>query len=178
MHRHCPELTNPVDTLFHVAPSMTITLLPFAIVIEGSRLYSSHLLFHPATGPITIALIIMGSCIAFGLVMSEFLLVHSTSSVTLSVAGIFKEICTISVAVLVSGENLTAMNVAGLIMSIIGIAYYNILKFRGVILSGGHGRGSQGYLKVPSDSRDSRERERETSPSPTHHDMTELKVIK
>ncbi len=100
----------------------------------------------------TLLLSIFGSCIAFCLVMSEFLLVKSTSSVTMSVAGIFKEICTIVVAVLIAGERLTNLNIAGLSVSIVGIIYYNILKYKGLTTVGaGHGGDTPraSYSKLP-----------------------------
>ena len=154
MHKSCPELSHPVDTLYHIAPCMAITLVPFAVVLETKRLIQSQLFFGGSTDAGTMALILMiaGSCIAFGLVMSEFLLVRTTSSVTLSVAGICKEIFTILLAVLVSGEHLTLLNVAGLVVSIIGIIYYNVLKLRGVLVAGhGHGQRdspSRLYMKL------------------------------
>lgn len=153
MHKYCPELTHPVDTLFHVAPCMGLTLLPAAVLLEGRKLVESHIMAtEPAhSGAVTVALVLAGSLIAFGVVMSEFLLVRSTSSVTLSIAGICKELCTISIAVLLAGETLTTLNVCGLVVSILGIAYYNVLKFRGLATVGGHGRP---YTKLSDENAD------------------------
>ena len=51
-------------------------------------------------------------------------------SITLSVAGIFKEVVTISFAVVLFGEDkLTTLNVLGLLVSICGIGYYNYIKY-------------------------------------------------
>ena len=77
--------------------------------------------------------------------MSEYFLVTHTSAcvhpshritynilrLTLSIGGIFKEIATISVAILLFGEHmLSSLNLLGLSVSIAGIAYYNVVKYR------------------------------------------------
>lgn len=133
MHKHCPEIGHPVDSLFHIAPAMGLTMLPITAILEGPRLFSSPMLASTDAAFATMTLVIAGSFMAFGLVMSEFFLVKSTSSVTLSVAGMFKEVCTITIAVFIAGESLSALNVGGLTVSLLGIAYYNILKYRGLV---------------------------------------------
>lgn len=50
--------------------------------------------------------------------------------VTLSVAGIFKEVMTIMVASIVFGDELTPINVSGLCITLFGIGLYNWLKYR------------------------------------------------
>jgi solute carrier family 35 protein C2 len=59
---------------------------------------------------------------------SEFALLQRTSVVTLSIAGIFKEVVTISVAGLVFGDALTPINISGLVVTIGAIAAYNWIK--------------------------------------------------
>lgn len=53
-----------------------------------------------------------------------------TSVVTLSVAGIFKEILTILISSNVFGDELTPINVTGLCVALTGIALFNYLKWR------------------------------------------------
>eukprot|EP00053_Salpingoeca_punica_P011539 m.102742 g.102742 ORF g.102742 m.102742 type:complete len:372 (+) comp15700_c0_seq2:600-1715(+) len=147
MSKESLGLTHPIDTIFHVAPWMTVTLLPFAVALEGDRLMKSELLLQGSMEQalMTLLAVVVGSCLAFGLVLSEFLLVSHTSGLTLSVAGILKEICTILLAVIVTGEGLSAVNVLGLVVSIVGIAYYNYIKFGSADTSGlthAHGHGS------------------------------------
>ena len=125
-------LTHPVDTVYHVAPCMAVTLLPFAIAIEGKEVMQSELLFAGGIDAAmnTLIMIFLGACLAFCLTLSEFLLVSHTSSMTMSVGGIVKEICTILIAVVVGGETLTDLNILGLAVSICGIVYYNVIKFQ------------------------------------------------
>lgn len=61
---------------------------------------------------------------------SEFALLQRTSVVTLSIAGIFKEVVTISAAGLVFGDALTPINISGLVVTISAIAAYNYIKIR------------------------------------------------
>lgn len=138
MHKQCPEIGHPVDSLFHIAPAMGLTMFPFAALLEGRRLAASPMLESSDAVFATLMLVLAGSFMAFGLVMSEFCLVKTTSSVTLSVAGMFKEVCTITIAVLVAGETLSPLNVGGLAVSLVGIAYYNILKYRGLVAAPRH----------------------------------------
>jgi hypothetical protein len=50
--------------------------------------------------------------------------------VTLSVAGICKEVLTIVLSTLVFHDELTPINISGLCVTIFGIALYNYLKYR------------------------------------------------
>eukprot|EP00730_Choanoeca_flexa_P013057 TRINITY_DN4925_c0_g1_i2.p1 TRINITY_DN4925_c0_g1~~TRINITY_DN4925_c0_g1_i2.p1 ORF type:complete len:365 (+),score=38.29 TRINITY_DN4925_c0_g1_i2:65-1159(+) len=121
---------HPIDTMAYVAPCMGLSLLPFAFYFEGRGFFSSDMLFGRASVALTSLFWIMfGACLAFFLTLSEFLLVRHTSGLTFSIAGIVKEILTISIAVLfVPGNSLTLLNMLGLGVSIVGIAYYNKIK--------------------------------------------------
>ena len=75
-------------------------------------------------------LLLFPGVIAFCMTASEFALLQRTSVVTLSIAGIFKEVVTISAAGLVFGDPLTPVNVSGLFVTIGAIAAYNWIKIR------------------------------------------------
>eukprot|EP00049_Salpingoeca_infusionum_P026105 m.23770 g.23770 ORF g.23770 m.23770 type:complete len:367 (-) comp8528_c0_seq2:942-2042(-) len=134
LHKHKEDLglRHPIDTMAYVTPCMALVLLPFFLYFEGHEVQQTpllkwHLLFE------TICWVLFGAFLAFFLTFAEFSLVNHTSGLALSVAGIFKEICTIVVAVTVSGEPLTQLNVFGLGVSIAGIVYYNIIKYKYVV---------------------------------------------
>ena len=55
-------------------------------------------------------------------------MIQRTSVVTLSVAGIFKEIATIFVSTTLFKDRLTPINISGLCVALVGIAFYNWLK--------------------------------------------------
>eukprot|EP00055_Hartaetosiga_balthica_P005894 m.17944 g.17944 ORF g.17944 m.17944 type:complete len:438 (+) comp4865_c0_seq1:140-1453(+) len=122
-------LVHPVDTMSYITPCIALTLLPFSIYFEGEELGKTHLFSHAHIME-TLMWLLFGAGFAFFLTLSEFLLVSTTSGLALSVAGIVKEIFTIVVAVVVTSEHLTLLNVLGLAVSIVGIAYYNIIKYR------------------------------------------------
>lgn len=48
--------------------------------------------------------------------------------VTLSICGIFKEVITITAAALIFHDPLTPVNISGLMVTIVSIAYYNYIK--------------------------------------------------
>ena len=62
--------------------------------------------------------------------VSEYLLLSYTSSLTLSIAGIFKEIFTLYLAVEYNGDVLSPINFVGLFICLIGIMIHCILKAR------------------------------------------------
>uniref|UniRef100_A0A8C9DI62 Solute carrier family 35 member C2 n=1 Tax=Prolemur simus TaxID=1328070 RepID=A0A8C9DI62_PROSS len=88
-------LQNPIDTMFHLQPLMFLGLFPLFAVFEGLHLSTSEKIFRfQDTGLLLRVLgsLFLGGILAFGLGFSEFLLVSRTSSLTLSIAGIFKRV--------------------------------------------------------------------------------------
>jgi solute carrier family 35 protein C2 len=75
-----------------------------------------------------LGIISAGGIIAFALTMAEYLLLITTSVLTFSVAGIVKEIITISISTAIFGDRFTFMSIVGLIISLLGIIGYNILR--------------------------------------------------
>jgi len=61
--------------------------------------------------------------------VTEFGLIQRTSVVTLSVAGIFKEVAVIFVSTIIFHDRLTPINISGLIVTLFGIGLYNWLKY-------------------------------------------------
>ncbi|KAJ7403553.1 Solute carrier family 35 member C2 [Pitangus sulphuratus] len=86
-------LQNPIDIMFHLQPLMFLGLFPLFAVFEGLPLSISEKLFRFHEAGMLLSLVgklFLGGILAFGLGFSEFLLVSRTSSLTLSIAGIFK----------------------------------------------------------------------------------------
>jgi len=93
--KHEMGLSNPIDMIFHIQPTMIITLLPLALYVEGIAVVSTDKFFRNDDIyqiAANFQWILIGACIAFFLESSEFLVVTYTSSLTLSVSGIFKVI--------------------------------------------------------------------------------------
>ncbi|KAI2607507.1 triose-phosphate transporter family-domain-containing protein [Hypoxylon fragiforme] len=125
-----PATSNPFSSIFFLAPIMFLTLILIAIpaegifeLIEGLRVLSNE------WGVVKTPLILLfPGTIAFLMTASEFALLQRSSVVTLSIAGIFKEVVTISAAALVFDDRLTPINISGLVITICAIGAYNWIK--------------------------------------------------
>ena len=146
-------LTNPVDTVYHLCPSMIIGLFPIFIGRETSFLVSSHT-FNAVTIPDllqSVTLICMGGLIAFFLSISEYLLLSYTSSLTLSISGILKELCTLLIATNVGNDVLTPTNWLGFLICIFGICIHVRNKYQGMVVGSGNGHDDKTSCRVVTD---------------------------
>ncbi|KAI0022408.1 triose-phosphate transporter family-domain-containing protein [Xylariomycetidae sp. FL0641] len=127
--RH-PATSNPFSSIFFLAPVMFFTLVLIALPVEGPVQLGEALqnLAHE-WGPFqTPILLLFPGTIAFLMTACEFALLQRSSVVTLSIAGIFKEVVTISAAALVFDDTLTPINISGLLVTISAIGAYNWIK--------------------------------------------------
>jgi solute carrier family 35 protein C2 len=126
-----PATSNPFSSIFFLTPVMFLALFFLALPIEGTSNLIEGLRILADTKGIFLGTLIMlfPGALAFLMVAAEFALLKRTSVVTLSVCGIFKEVLTISVAGAVFGDELSPINVSGLVVTIASIAAYNYLKY-------------------------------------------------
>ncbi|XP_057221943.1 solute carrier family 35 member C2 isoform X2 [Malurus melanocephalus] len=96
--------------------------LPLSISEKLFRFHEAGMLFS------LVGKLFLGGILAFGLGFSEFLLVSRTSSLTLSVAGIFKEICILFLATHLLGDRLSLLNWLGFAVCLSGISLHVVLK--------------------------------------------------
>ena len=127
--RH-PATSNPFATLFFLSPIMFLTLFVIAMFAEGPSAIAVgiQLLIHSQGAGKALALLIVPGTLAFCMIAAEFTLLQRTSVVTLSICGIFKEVVTISAAGIVFHDELSIINISGLLVTIACIACYNYLK--------------------------------------------------
>ena len=125
-----PATSNPFSSIFFLAPVMFFTLICIAIPVEGFPALIEGLKTLAAEwGALTTPfLILFPGTIAFLMTACEFALLQRTSVVTLSIAGIFKEVVTISTATLVFDDKLTPINISGLFVTLGAIIAYNWIK--------------------------------------------------
>ncbi|KAJ6633951.1 hypothetical protein lerEdw1_014234 [Lerista edwardsae] len=124
-------LQHPIDTMFHLQPAMFLGLFPLFAVFEGLPLSASEKLFRFHEVERLLGLLgklALGGVLAFGLGFSEFLLVARTSSLALSVSGIFKEVCTLLLATHLMGDRLSLVNWLGFAVCLLGISLHIALK--------------------------------------------------
>lgn len=124
-------LRNPLDMMYHIQPWMMLALLPLSAIIEGVHFMTSKHTFGYTDSSVmmtTVGIIIVGAFLGFMLELSEFLLISVTSGLTLIIAGVFKELCILLLAVLVNGDKMSGINALGLVICLIGIILHVIFK--------------------------------------------------
>ncbi|GMG52863.1 unnamed protein product [Aspergillus oryzae var. brunneus] len=127
--RH-PATANPFSTLFFLTPVMFISLITIALAVEGpSQIVTGFVALSDVHGGMFATfLLIFPGILAFCMISSEFALLKRSSVVTLSICGIFKEVVTISAAGVVFHDQLTLINIVGLVITISSIGSYNYMK--------------------------------------------------
>lgn len=127
--RH-PATSNPFSSIFFLTPIMFVVLVGLAFPVEGwGSLMDGLSTLNAEWGPIMTPLFLLfPGCLAFLMTTAEFALLQRTSVVTLSIAGICKEVVTIGAASVVFDDKLTVVNFVGLVITIGAIAAYNWLK--------------------------------------------------
>ena len=124
-------LSNPIDTTYHMAPIMALGLVGPAFFMEGFPAslsdelfrFESYMTLESTTGKIA-----LGAGIAFLLTISEYMFVHQTSSLTLSISGIFKELLTMFLAAEINHDHMSLINMAGAALCLTGIMFHVIFK--------------------------------------------------
>jgi len=117
-----------VEILFLVAPVATIALLPLAYLYEGPKLKETSFFIKDEVKLEFFAIVLGTSLLAFCLLFLELKLVKLTSSLTVSILGIFKEIMTIVASVFVFGDKLNSLNIVGVAVSAAGLMGYNTYR--------------------------------------------------
>lgn len=118
-----------LKTCFQVSPIVFITSLLLSVILDDwSNIPSSS--FFNSIGAFckTFIIYIFLSLLCFALVISEYLLMKLTSAVTMSVAGICKEILMIMVSIVFFGDVLIWINYIGLMISLAGIGLYHYMR--------------------------------------------------
>ncbi|PWY99311.1 TPT-domain-containing protein [Testicularia cyperi] len=126
-------MNNPIATIFWLAPVMGVCLVSLSAIFESwANIFTDkNGWFDTLPHGLRMAgLMAAPGFLAFGMNLAEFALIKRTSVVTLSVAGIFKEVLTIALASSVFGDELTPINITGLCITLLGITLYNFLKYR------------------------------------------------
>jgi hypothetical protein len=137
-----------VQMFFYTAPIICLSVLPFALVFEGPKVYERILhISDVEQDPLLsrqnqmvwllqvqfIGKIFMNICIgaffAFFLNISEFLLLKETSGLTLTVLGIVKELLLISSSIFVFHDKLETINIVGYAISLVGIILFKINRY-------------------------------------------------
>lgn len=120
-----------LEVMEAVTPVMAVTAGLMSVIAEPLyRVWTESIYFSSlAYTALTFAMIGFGSLIAFFMVLVEFMLIGHTSALTFMVAGVFKEFLTIIVSHFCFGDELSWLNVCGLVVLVFGVMLFNIWKY-------------------------------------------------
>ena len=120
-------MNNPIATLYYLSPVMFIMMTTLSLIFENPfHVFNTSSHFKDVdTGLQTFLLMLLGGLLAFCMTVAEFSLIKNTSTVTLSVAGISKEVVIISLSVLIYHDVLTPINLLGYVYLLKGLKFMN-----------------------------------------------------
>ncbi|OSX66552.1 hypothetical protein POSPLADRAFT_1178018 [Postia placenta MAD-698-R-SB12] len=121
---------NPAATLYWLAPIMGLTLVITTFIVDGwTKIFGSHH-FVGQEALRTMFFLISPGIVAFCMVLSEFYILQRAGVVPMSIAGIAKEVTTITISAWFFGDELTPLNITGVAITACGIALYTYHKYR------------------------------------------------
>ena len=128
-------LHHPVILLYHAMPVMTVVTFSFSCMHEQwwkeEKWDQKEWTFHtPTEWLMAFATVLFGACMAFGMTLSEFELLKTTSAITVMIIGTAKDLVTIGTSVVIYGDVLDVYNVCGLFLCLMGIIGYNNYKLQ------------------------------------------------
>jgi solute carrier family 35, member C2 len=123
------NLMPPNTAILYTSPATSLFILPFAALLEFRQAAVLLRTLALSDSLRLLALLFAIATLIFILLISEYWLVHDTSSLGLSVAGVFKECMTIGGGLLFFREHLTLLNLIGFLICQVGIAAYITLRF-------------------------------------------------
>ena len=95
---------------------------------RGRPVRQLHMLSWVVFGLRAAAATILGGLLAFAMLLVELRIVQLASSLTLSIAGVFKEVLTVATSAVLLGDRLSVGNAVGLALCLTGIAGYHLLR--------------------------------------------------
>ncbi|WLF81437.1 hypothetical protein PVL30_005234 [Lodderomyces elongisporus] len=121
--------SNSISTIFYIAPFMGLVLFILGLFIEKwSNFISSPIWVTYGIAQTTVLLVIPG-LLAFMMTLCEFKLLGVAQIITLSIAGIFKELLTILISSIVFGDQLSLINWVGLCITFADVLWYNYYRY-------------------------------------------------
>ncbi|XP_063677702.1 solute carrier family 35 member C2-like isoform X1 [Bolinopsis microptera] len=132
LQRDSLGLTSTLEFVYYVEPVMAASILPLSLVMEGSDMVLSpdFILAVQQESLHVLFVVGVGATLALFLTFSEYLLLSNTSSITVSICGIMKEILILGLASTVGGDRLSPVNMIGLVVCLSGISLHVYLKYK------------------------------------------------
>lgn len=120
---------HPILTIFYISPCITVVLFLFAIVFEGWTEFMDLTIWDLKGTGGTLLLMVLPGVLAFFMTLCEFQLLSVAQVLTLSIAGIFKELLTIMLGSFIFGDTLSLLNCVGLVITFVDILWYNYYRY-------------------------------------------------
>jgi len=112
-------------------PIMGLSLAIISLVLDGWIRVFTTPFFDGFWATLNTALYLLSpGIVAFCMLMSEFYIVQRAGVVPMSIAGIAKEVTTITISAWFFGDELTPLNITGVGITICGIALFTYHKYR------------------------------------------------
>lgn len=127
--KHNDHTRNPILTIFYILPCMTVALFMFAVGVEGWSAFTSSDIWTDKGIFGTLVLMVIPGILAFMMTLCEFQLLSVAPVLTLSIAGIFKELLTIILGTIIFGDTLSLINGLGLAITFLDILWYNYFRY-------------------------------------------------
>ncbi|OWB83840.1 hypothetical protein B5S33_g2474 [[Candida] boidinii] len=120
---------NPILTIFYLSPAMAITLIFVGSYIEGFENFASSNIWIEKGVAGTMFLLLVPGLFAFLMTLSQFIILQNAPLLTLSIAGIFRELITIFLGWLVFGDQLNWINGLGILVTLGDLIWYNFYRW-------------------------------------------------
>lgn len=126
---HSSKVLSPLTATLYTSPTTALCVLPFAFILEGSDVYKQVSEADSAQLWTIFGTMTLIGTLVFVLLISEYWLVNATSSLALSVAGVFKELLTILGGIILFKERMSPLNNIGFFVCQVGIFGYVYLRY-------------------------------------------------
>ncbi|XP_078429243.1 nucleotide/sugar transporter family protein [Wolffia australiana] len=124
-------LKNPLMLMSYVTPVMSVATLVFSLILDPWSEFKNSGYFDSSEHIVRSCLLMfLGGALAFGMVLTEYILVSVTSAVTVTIAGVVKEAVTIMAAVFYFHDKFTWLKGVGLLTIMIGVSLFNVYKYQ------------------------------------------------
>ncbi|OQR81075.1 Drug/Metabolite Transporter (DMT) Superfamily [Achlya hypogyna] len=114
--------------VYYISPVSALLLLPVAIAVDGPGLIASKFCHDPVLFFQAFLGVTMGGTLSFFLVSVEIELVKKTSALSLGIAGNLKDVLQIVMAMAIFHDQLSPLNLSGLVVATSGLVMYSYLK--------------------------------------------------
>jgi len=124
-----PVKMSPLTATLYTSPMTTLFVMPFALGLEADKIWNDSNVQQGTEPMLILATLVFIATLVFSLIMSEYWLVNATSSLALSVAGVFKELLTIGGGIFFFAEQIDFLNVVGFVTCQCGILSYIFMRY-------------------------------------------------